>query len=1219
MPEASWTRHGLTYRLTVPADKAENWNARLHPRDRDGQFVETGSPVRLLNGRRGTFEGVDNRSGRIRVRVGPNDVRSVLRSQVTFPDDGAPKKAPPKRKPATARPGRAQTPTMSAPPEAPAPAAAPKAPAARDWPDADAAGYTESTTRSRARPGDEVELRYSAREAGLIGRNAQISGKQPQSAVVTIRGVVNEHGNALAPGARWRDDEGNTGPVRLMVALPAGQEILRRPRQEEKPPKPEPVKPDQGETVAKKKPPAPKPAPKKPGKKRAPVPAGTLPVDMAESQRKAIDEYNWDSADSPETLREAAAQFRLRQPLSAEHAEALADAVRAQAAQPGVKPVRQRALLKAGERFDTVTAHLRGIDPKHVPARTGVEKVSPDAVNEGDTIALPGRGGKADIRTVVSSRPWYRLHEVVVEDENGVRETRFVTPTTDMYLLPDLPDPVPVPPERKGPVQEHVLPDRLAPGDKISFNSRYDEYPMEVVSVTPKGPMEWDLVYKTASGPEEYKRVLTAFTGTPSVVRFERGPGSQSQEWSSVLPDEDPKTVKARALRPGDRIRYAHIGKEVGGVIESIVEGREGNRKTLSVAIIGDSGARDTRNFYLTDEVTRTLPGDENAAARVQNALAQARQRVVASEMADAFQKIDKEVQDAVFNEGRFPVVINEEPNVSQEELAKLADAAITKRFGAPGTAVSDEEVRNTAWKAASPANVYRFFPSVNEDDRASMQDQLEGVYADIATRARDRARERVLATIRDSRPTDPRHVPGFAAALALDVIKDDPDGFAPADYARPSEALTAITPALKKQGAVGELPSAPTLPPDADLKTRVKAYQDAMGTMGQETLKRKLFSTTTLEELEAGDTPKYFEVDVHTTRRADDGGPSEHTMAQLAIIRAAGADLDAELQRRMEASKEAEDQKLKELQARSLELHKEEFAAMRDAKEAFAKAHGFDSWDDLLNAKKFAEGAERSRLIALIESGYGAESAASGKVVEKIVEITSQLGALMKSNTKARADRAADQRKHVIDILGEIRAMGGENLEYNKYENTADGISSTAEDDAKMAKAMEFAEAGYPTDWLNMVKSDGPYKLGLSNRGFHNDYYRVIVLSPESVKLTGAPEMGRVADHELGHGMEARIPGLLAAEEAFLWSRTSTGKIGSRKRTAKTTIYAGTKEEGYRDDFVEHYTGKDYLLRNGAFGAGEVFTTGKESLTAGSEYLDDDMRQWMLGVLALL
>ncbi len=130
-------------------------------------------------------------------------------------------------------------------------------------------------------------------------------------------------------------------------------------------------------------------------------------------------------------------------------------------------------------------------------------------------------------------------------------------------------------------------------------------------------------------------------------------------------------------------------------------------------------------------------------------------------------------------------------------------------------------------------------------------------------------------------------------------------------------------------------------------------------------------------------------------------------------------------------------------------------------------------------------------------------------------------------------------------------------------------------------------------------------------------------------------------AIHELGHRMEFEVPGLNGMERRFRQRRAAGEPL--------TIIHAGTKETGYLDDFVTHYTGRDYDGRGdsgdslgGLFGsrpedqyrndpgfsyATEVFTTGVESLFGGrlggqvgaypAKKSDLEMRGLILGAMA--
>ena len=166
--------------------------------------------------------------------------------------------------------------------------------------------------------------------------------------------------------------------------------------------------------------------------------------------------------------------------------------------------------------------------------------------------------------------------------------------------------------------------------------------------------------------------------------------------------------------------------------------------------------------------------------------------------------------------------------------------------------------------------------------------------------------------------------------------------------------------------------------------------------------------------------------------------------------------------------------------------------------------------------------------------------------------------------------------------------------------------------------------------DWLRAIESFVPANYNRQHIGLgglargHADYRGNIRLSDSGKRYEGDNGSGRVAVHELAHFAQRSVPGLMAAEEAFLWSRTSSGEVGSRTREPLRNMngHGGDSSQyGYFDEFPSAYSGVDYSRSRGRQGteAWEVLTTGVESIFAGSKYLDDDYRTFMLGVLALL
>ncbi|HMM95387.1 hypothetical protein [Phycicoccus sp.] len=168
--------------------------------------------------------------------------------------------------------------------------------------------------------------------------------------------------------------------------------------------------------------------------------------------------------------------------------------------------------------------------------------------------------------------------------------------------------------------------------------------------------------------------------------------------------------------------------------------------------------------------------------------------------------------------------------------------------------------------------------------------------------------------------------------------------------------------------------------------------------------------------------------------------------------------------------------------------------------------------------------------------------------------------------------------------------------------------------------KALDWATGFYPTSWIeNAARIPVTVKRG-TRRGHYESNRSAITLSKSEPTIDGDNGLFGVAIHELGHHMEKMVPGLADAEWAFLWQRTSTGDPDNRTRESQSAIYR--TEYGYKDDFKGHYSGKTYGF--GLTGDNEhnyeLFTTGVQDLFAGEgDYLDDDFRRWLLGVMAHL
>lgn len=1220
-PCRSWHTHGLIYRARKAA--GARWDPDQHPRDKDGKFIERGGTVRLSNGRTGHAVGFS--AGRLTVELSTGGTTRVDPRHVTATGE-ATKRGPNVLARFASEPGRDRKSQRAAlqlarerqanvyiAPDTENPGSVVivdrKPRSGSYWQVAPGGSLSRDPfTYVRGKPGEPTfvdlprdpkidrfhELRARAKEAEEAGDPAAAADLYQQAR------------DLLPDSLSTARDSYDRRIAELRGQVSGGSGAGTEPS----PPVPKLPDPEPAEDPT---PPVPDPAPERQEPHDLPAGVGSMRADVADSQRRAINEFEWDrfDADVPADVRQAAARFRARLPLSAEQAQALIDQLEEEAGRDGAPAARRRALLRATEHLGTIPAHLNGIAAKHVPANRKVTKVGPGEVTEGDTVALPGREGTADIRKVVESRPWYGRHRLIVEDQEGNRETRYVTPDTGMFLLPDLPGGDPVEPEGSG--REHLTPDRLRPGDMAEVAGQRG-----LVVQVEQLPMGYWRVTVIDSGGVETPIRVDSRSGFPNTVRVERGPASKDQPWDSTLPDDDPTPVKVSELRVGDR--FIPEGYDAGpGVIEEINKARAGDG-TPQRDFVFRTDRGDTFSITLDadDTITRLHAGGDGAEERIARERAQAQAWTTTRFIAARLQGIDRLIQQAVFQDARDGMarLANDDLSwtLTNEALASVAEKRVPQ---AARNAVSDAELR-----IAVNAAISYLAPHAHGNETAELRQRLTPLFQEVVDRARDRARDRVVETIRNAQPTRPYDhtkppegqdtVPS-AAAAALEPLADPNGPIEVPDYASAAAILAQVAPELARPGddddAGGGVPDVPELPEGATLADRIAAYREALGgKFGQREVRRRAFKPVSLADLEAGRVPEVEDVTGYVRDRADDGGPGEVWMRHLAILRAAGKDLDAELQRRIAADLPPVDPAEVDRLRRELKEAKEAYqSAESEARDRFAREHGYADFAALTTAYIRARGEDRIVIARLQEQAREAGAIADMEAFGVFRAKSAELSRVNPDSSAWKEKEKELRRKHALAILRSIRPMGGEGPQYQNERGKA------LTERGQLVKAMRWAEEGYPTEWLRHLQGSA-FTLKKTSRGYYSHGRRTIALSNETEPWDGAVPSARVADHELGHGMERVVPGLLAAQEALLWDRTSSGAVGGRSRERLVPIYSGTDEVGYKDEFPLHYTGKDY---GGT--AWEVFTTAKESLTAGSEYLDDDLRQWTLGVLALL
>ena len=134
-----------------------------------------------------------------------------------------------------------------------------------------------------------------------------------------------------------------------------------------------------------------------------PAPPKTLiarpPLYTYQRQRIVGLQLDRDKSQPPE-VRQAAAAVRLRMPLTAEQAAALADAVRWPAPREGFTRPQRRAIGRISDRLQATAAEVRGSGPPEVAGRTATVATDARDMTEGDTVALASHDGGIDVVTI---------------------------------------------------------------------------------------------------------------------------------------------------------------------------------------------------------------------------------------------------------------------------------------------------------------------------------------------------------------------------------------------------------------------------------------------------------------------------------------------------------------------------------------------------------------------------------------------------------------------------------------------------------------------------------------------------------------------------------------------------------------------------------------------------------------------------------------------------
>ncbi|MFI6536627.1 hypothetical protein ACIBHY_29545 [Nonomuraea sp. NPDC050547] len=914
-------------------------------------------------------------------------------------------------------------------------------------------------------------------------------------------------------------------------------------------------------------------------------------VRLRTDQRRRLLDLNLDATSSGASpaAAQALARLRTRRELSAEQIQALAAHVRTLARDENTPAARRRALGRTAGWIDAANARLEGFPPPpHDPGRPAPERVYARNLVMGDVIGLPSEDGTVRFGTVTATRPvkGFGLHQVHVRHEDGSVEQRVLPDGVDLWLAPDLPDDVPAPPAEF--TREHVTADRIGVGDTIRWdgNDFTDPVVGHVLAVERRGGefAETRLYEMTIlDGDDDQQTITVTDRGWPSVERLERGPAASGQPYDSLMQPETAEYVGWRDLRVGDRATVSMATGTVTGVIRhpasnDVPEG-------ITVQIMADSGEQrsvsvfddpDAPDDYIDPSVMRLIPADDNAAARI-SSVRRERERISREREFTAF-LANLETVRSRWAATDVAEALRELPASTEREVALAAAFEHLDRI----EATRDLSAATLAFRlgARDDAQTAAMAPATSAVTRAAqaratsrIRAALEG--ADLlGSETWPRALSRVVAAYRDHPPA-----PGvLPAGVSLAKLRDRING----------------TPAQPA-------PRMPDVPQDTNLPGRLATYRaqlpDNLADLGKQPVMRTVFEPTTLEDLEAGRVPAVRQAMLWAPDIADDDGPGPEAMRQLAVIRTAGADLDVRFRQH--------------LAGREVALSAELDAVTRERGQAWKAA---DDVDAEISRIRYSVGTPDGGLLWQRDDAAARWQAAAVREQE------------------LRRMLAEARREALATTLAEVRRVGGDGLAYTDRQGRL--LTGQA---GSNAAALRYVEEVLPSDWLQSAREAGPVEV-VTGPGQHvhvraDGSTRISLPADDNTEIAPAIREGlpgrvpvpsaqpggvakaTVAAHELGHHLEATVPGLRAAGQALLWDRTSHGDVGDRTRPEPMFGEdRGRPFEIYPGDFPDARTG-----RVNGDGTQEIFANVLESLAGHGDYADDDLRHWGLGVLALL
>lgn len=342
---------------------------------------------------------------------------------------------------------------------------------------------------------------------------------------------------------------------------------------------------------------------------------------------------------------------------------------------------------------------------------------------------------------------------------------------------------------------------------------------------------------------------------------------------------------------------------------------------------------------------------------------------------------------------------------------------------------------------------------------------------------------------------------------------------------------------------------------PDADgdsLAARISHWAGLMpepGRFGQSQRRVTFWRPTTWGQLAAGRLPDRSDRIQWAPDRAADGGPGLTALRHMAALRAAGSDVDQDVTRRLSA--------------------------------ALGDDFGDDPHATLQHMDDYVATSER-RLVNLQAARSSATIPDDPDLEVEITAARAELAVARREYADLRARYAAAVPDAVAAALADIRDMGPEG-------NAAIVFRPDTDPDAE--RAVRGVQRLIPRAWLNAPAARRVTAVNGAQGRYEAEGQRITVadLADDGLGTAG---------HALAQHLAQHLGDLDAAQRAYWFTRTHTGRPGARRMRRSALARLLRRQQ------TQPETG-DSLARS------------VQAMFSGDWYQDDDLRAFLLGLLA--